>query len=139
MVDVNDAMDRLHWHAAAIDRVVDGDTVDARVDEDFHHYALLRFRLMGYNAPELHGFEKPLGEKARDRLIDLVMFRTVCLRTYKGDSFGRWLCDMFLEDGTNVVDQLIREGYGVPWDGRGQRPSFDPLRPFPAPNPGWST
>ncbi len=49
----------------------------------------------------------------------------------RGDAFGRWLADVYL-DGWNLVEQLIDEGWGVAWDGKGRRPAFDPAAPYPS-------
>ena len=118
-------------YEATVVRVVDGDTVDLNVDVGFRHYTVQRFRLNGYNAPELVGVEKPLGVQARARLIELLPAGLVVrVWTHKGDSFGRWLCDVALAR-TDIVPLLIAEGYGVRWDGRGARPVFSPLAPYP--------
>lgn len=113
-------------------RVVDGDTLDIRVDVGFRMTTVQRFRLMNYNAPELRGVEGPLGLQAQERLYQLCKPGTVvAVRTYKGDAFGRWLCDVQLNSGPDVVRLLIEGGYGVFWDGRGARPRFDPLGVYP--------
>lgn len=97
-----------------------------------------RFRLMGYNAPEVHGLEAPLGRRAHERLAELlpVGSRVVAV-TYKGDAFGRWLADVdFNKDAgppVDLVEQLLAEGWGVRWDGRGERPAFDHNARYPRP------
>ena len=119
-------------------RVVDGDTLDIKVDVGFRMTTVQRFRLYGYNAPESSGLEGPLGRQAADRLARLCPVGTrVALRTYKGDAFGRWLCDLYVTDPDirdlvhDAVTLLVREGWGVRWDGRGRRPVFDPASAYP--------
>lgn len=86
-----------------------------------------RFRLAGFNAPEMKGPEAPLGAFARARLEELLPAGTrVSLETFKGDAFGRWLATVRVAGVGDVVDLLVGEGYGVRWDGRGDRPRFDP-------------
>lgn len=92
----------------------------------------LRFRLAGYNAPELSGVERPLGLFAAARLAELLPVGTpVTVETFKGDSFGRWLAAVRTAKLGDVVDALVGEGFGVRWDGRGDRPRFDPSKPYP--------
>lgn len=105
-----------------------------------------RFRLLGYNAPEVHGVERPLGQRAADRLRELLPVGTrVQVRTFKGDAFGRWLAQVRLPSAVlsragvltdDLVPLLIADGWGVAWDGKGDRPAFDPALPYPRPAAG---
>ncbi len=112
-------------------RVVDGDTLDFEVDMAFHMKSLQRFRLRGYNSPEVRGQERPMGIAARQRLIDLFdsdLVEDYRLTTYKADSFGRYLCDVKLlirdneatRNWYDLVTYLRQEGWGVYW-GPGQK------------------
>jgi endonuclease YncB( thermonuclease family) len=123
----------MHVYRATITGITDGDTFDAEVDVGFYHWTRQRFRLLGYNAPETRGDERPLGEKAKLQLNFTLMGRAVILRSHRGDAFGRWLADVALdtEPGQDLVERLIREGWGVRWDGKGERPRFDPALPYP--------
>lgn len=106
------------------------------VDVGFRHYTEQRFRLSGYNAPELRGPEKKLGKIAKEYLEDLCPPGTeVGIETFKADAFGRYLCDISTEDHWDLVTHLIEEGYGVAWDGKGKRPRFAPGKPYPNPLP----
>lgn len=132
---------------ARLVRVVDGDTLDLEIDVGFRLKTTQRVRLMGYNAPELRGPERPLGNLAAHHLKDLLepyddvsgtVTKQIRIRTYKGDSFGRWLCDVevAIHDGQrgcviDVVKELISGGWGVAWDGSGTRPKFDPKGRYP--------
>lgn len=92
-----------------------------------------RFRLMGYNAPESRGPERPLGVVATaDLRARLPVGTRVVARTHKGDAFGRWLADLDV-DGVDLVGELVRLGFGVPWDGKGGRPAFGDGQPYPSP------
>jgi micrococcal nuclease len=75
-------------------RVVDGDTVDLRIDLGFYMTAALRFRLLGVDTPERHeagwkectAYTKAwLEENAGN----------IRAETYKADSFGRWLAYLY--------------------------------------------
>lgn len=121
----------MSWtYSATVVRVVDGDTIECDVDVGFHMRTRQRFRLMGYNAPEMRGAERSMGVIAQRDLDDMLFGVDVELRTHKGDAFGRWLCDVHV-DGVDLVESLITAGYGVAWDGRGKRPAFDPDTPYP--------
>lgn len=120
----------MYSYQAKITRIIDGDSFEAEVDLGFYATMRLRFRLMGYNAPEIRGREQPMGQVAM-QAITSKLTESVLIVTHKGDSFGRWLADVILGDGSNLAISLISEGYGVPWDGRGKRPEFDPTVPYP--------
>ena len=120
-----------YTYAAVVTRVVDGDTIDCSVDLGFNMMASLRFRLHAYDAPEVTGVERVHGGIARDYLSGFLRGENVTLTTHKGDSFGRWLASVELADGRDLVLHLLGAGYGVAWDGRGLRPSFDPTSTYP--------
>jgi micrococcal nuclease len=129
-----------YTYKAKLVRVVDGDTLDLEVDLGFRMTTRQRFRLMGYNAPETRGPEKILGAAASARLAEVLgLSEGILITTHKGDAFGRWLCDMKVLVRLNetsrswydVVPNLIKEGWGVAWDGRGRRPAFLPEDPYP--------
>lgn len=118
-------------YRATVVSVTDGDSLVLDVDLGFYATMRLRFRLMGYNAPETRGPERELGQAAADALAIMLPRGTqveVC--THKGDSFGRWLADVAW-DGVDLVEALISAGWGVPWDGKGKRPAFDPAATYP--------
>ena len=83
------------------DKIVDGDTFTfrhAHLDVDISGTC----RMTGYNAPEVRGKEKPLGLEASTRLAKLLTRSQVKITAEKRDRYGRWLCDVWLEDGTHV-------------------------------------
>lgn len=91
-----------------------------------------RFRLLGYNAPETHGIERSMGLIASGAAQAYLPIETrVQVETFKGDAFGRWLARVRLPDGRDLVGALLERGFGVAWDGKGDRPRFDPTRPYP--------
>lgn len=122
----------MYSYRAHVDRIIDGDTFEAVVDVGFYHSCRQRFRLMGYNAPETRGPEREMGKLASEVLALGILGLDVTLHTHKGDAFGRWLADVTLpNDGGDLVDWLVKRGYGVRWDGKGERPAFDPDLPYP--------
>jgi micrococcal nuclease len=104
-------------------RVVDGDTVDLYVDCGFYQYAKLRFRLIGIDTPELNS--KDQGERlkaleAKQFTVDMLKPAPVSdnwsllVKTYKSDSFGRWLCDIYA-DGVQLNAELLSKSLAVPF------------------------
>jgi endonuclease YncB( thermonuclease family) len=94
---------------ARVAEVLDGDTV--RLVDGRH------LRLIGINAPELghDGWpDEPFATAARDRLNSLVLGREIRLvfEEQEHDHYGRSLAHVELTDGTQVEEDLLREGLG---------------------------
>ncbi len=65
----------MYKYKAKLDRVVDGDTVDALVDLGFNTWKKVRIRMHEINAPESRTRdleEKARGLAAKERLIELM-------------------------------------------------------------------
>jgi len=116
----NRGRDCLMWeYQAEILRVVDGDTVDARVDLGFKVHYNVRVRLHGLNAPESRTRdkeEKIRGLAAKERLEQLVGGKTVVLKSHGVGKFGRCLGELKV-GSTNVNATLIEEGHAVEYFG----------------------
>lgn len=105
------------YRAKVID-VYDGDTFRANVDLGFDVWMnAISFRMYGINAPEMRGLSKAAGTVTRDRLRELIMGKTVTIKTHKDkqEKYGRWLADVFLESGTYVNDMLVTEQLAMPF------------------------
>jgi endonuclease YncB( thermonuclease family) len=95
-----------------IDYVIDGDTV---ILKDKRH-----IRLIGINTPELGHNKKPSedGAKiARDSLIQIISSHPSINLLYgqeRRDRHGRTLAHLYLEDGTNVQAEILRQGLAMP-------------------------
>jgi endonuclease YncB( thermonuclease family) len=100
-------------------RVVDGDTLDLMIDTGLHSRRLERGRLLGVNAPELHGPTQAAGLAATLWVTDWLEHATgawpLLVRTIKDpDHFGRYLVDVWrLEDGANLGEALLASGHAV--------------------------
>ena len=108
----------MYEYTATLDRVIDGDTVVLNVDLGFHMKANLTFRLLGINAPEMHGVTHDKGQAAKDFLIDLLKGVTkLNISTHDQDKYGRWLADIsFVDvagDVVNVNQRILKEGHAV--------------------------
>ena len=116
-------------YKAKLDRVVDGDTVDALIDVGFDIWFKKRIRFKGVDTWESRTRnleEKALGLKAKARTKELLekvssksgYFR---IKSYGLGKYGRVLADIFImdKDGKqwNVNKTLISEGHAYVYDG----------------------
>ncbi len=116
-------------YRAKLDRVVDGDTVDALIDVGFNIWFKKRIRFKGLDTWESRTRnleEKALGLKAKARTKELLekvssksgYFR---IKSYGLGKYGRVLADVFImdKDGKqwNVNETLISEGHAYIYDG----------------------
>ena len=116
-------------YKAKLDRVVDGDTVDALIDVGFDIWFKKRIRFKGLDTWESRTRnleEKALGLKAKARTKELLekvssksgYFR---IKSYGLGKYGRVLADVFImdKDGKqwNVNKTLITEGHAYVYDG----------------------
>ena len=72
--------ERMYYYKIELLRVVDGDTVDVRIDLGFNVWHKCRVRLMGINAPESRTRdkeEKKRGLAAKQWLIDRLEYKEV--------------------------------------------------------------
>lgn len=112
-------------YAAEVVRVIDGDTVEARVRVWLGQEITTRVRLAGVDAPELRrpacAGERAEAEAAREALAGLVERRPVLLSHIRPDKyFGRVVARMATAAG-DVSDRLIADGHGQTYSGRGRR------------------
>tara|TARA_B100000029_G_scaffold468142_1_gene504887 strand:- start:45 stop:431 length:387 start_codon:yes stop_codon:yes gene_type:complete len=105
-------------------RVVDGDTIDARIDLGFKVHINVRVRVYGINTPEVRTRdleEKARGKAASNRMKELLKLADdVSVKSLGVDKFGRCLGIVMVEGGGrkySVAEQLIKEGHGVEYFG----------------------
>jgi micrococcal nuclease len=116
-------------YRAKLDRVVDGDTIDAMIDVGFNIWVKKRIRYKGIDTWESRtrdAAEKKLGLQAKDRNKELLetvsskpgYFR---LKSYGVGKYGRVLGELFIMDkeGTKICinDTLITEGHAYVYEG----------------------
>ena len=116
-------------YRAKLDRVVDGDTVDALIDVGFDIWFKKRIRFKGVDTWESRTRnleEKALGLKAKARTKELLekissksgYFR---LKSYGLGKYGRVLGEIFIIDDKgkqwNINETLIKEGHAYVYDG----------------------
>ena len=102
-------------YKAVVDRVVDGDTVDATIDVGFSIAMKQRFRIDDFDAPESwrprNEAEKVHGEAAKERARELLEGKEVIFTTSKAiGMYGRYGASITFIDGTLFRDIMISEG-----------------------------
>jgi micrococcal nuclease len=116
-------------YKAKLERVVDGDTVDALIDLGFDTWVKKRIRYKGIDTWESRTKdldEKKLGLAAKDRNKELLesvsskpgYFR---LRSHGVGKYGRVLGELFIKDiegiEYNINQTLINEGHAYEYEG----------------------
>ena len=110
----------MYKYNAKLDRVVDGDTVDALVDLGFNTWKKVRIRMMGMNAPESRTRdleEKKLGLAAKARLVEMLGNGEFTLQSHGVGKYGRSLGEIFKENEVSINRQLINEGHATEYFG----------------------
>ena len=119
----------MYTYKIKLDRVVDGDTIDADIDLGFDIKVKKRIRFMGINAPESRTKdleEKAKGLAAKDRVKQLLEgCENITLKSHGIGKFGRCLGEIFLDmvDGSEKLtleslnELLIKEGHATEYHG----------------------
>ena len=123
-------------YRAKLERVVDGDTVDALIDLGFDTWVKKRIRYKGIDTWESRTKdldEKKLGLAAKDRNKELLesisskpgYFR---LKSHGVGKYGRVLGELFIKDNEgieyNINQTLIDEGHAYEYEG-GKKKVFE--------------
>lgn len=98
-----------YWYNAHCTKAIDGDTVEVVIDVGFHLTTTQRVRLVDVDTPEDRA-----GLPAKAYTQARLAGRDVLIRTFKSDSFGRWLARVIV-DGVDFNQELLDKGYGVPF------------------------
>tara|TARA_Y100000310_G_C20402107_1_gene677915 strand:+ start:73 stop:441 length:369 start_codon:yes stop_codon:yes gene_type:complete len=110
-------------------RVVDGDTIDAKIDLGFDIWVKKRVRFLGVNTPECRTKdleEKAKGLAAKDRVKALLEgCKNIQLQSHGVGKYGRCLGELFIDivDGQekltleSVNKLLIIEGHALEYHG----------------------
>jgi micrococcal nuclease len=117
----------MYIYKAKLDRVVDGDTLDAIIDLGFDITVHKRIRLAGINTPESRTRdleEKKRGLAAKEALLTLLtktnQHNYFVVESEKVGKFGRVLGRLHIEvDDVEccINDQLIKDGHAVEYHG----------------------
>ena len=113
----------MYTYKAILDRVVDGDTVDALIDLGFDTHVKKRIRLYGMDAWESRTRdkeEKVKGLAAKARLIQILdeNENKFILVSHGVGKFGRCLGELFLTSNSDSINnQLVLEGHAKKYFG----------------------
>ena len=105
---------KLYTYNAKLDRVVDGDTLDAMIDLGFDTWVHKRIRLLGIDAPETRTRdleEKAAGFRTKERLSELLEDSEglFVVESQGVGKYGRCLGVIWIGD-SNINDLLLQEG-----------------------------
>lgn len=110
-------------YRASVIRVVDGDTVDIKVDLGFDILTNMRVRVLGIDTPEINAADPALRERAhaaKARVEGLLPPGTAVEITTEKDrreKYGRYLASIKLPDAADLAALLLQEGFAVAYDG----------------------
>ena len=119
----------MNTYKIKLDRVVDGETIDAYIDLGFNVSIKKRIRFMGINTPESRTRdleEKARGLAAKDRVKNLLEgANLIQLKSHGIGKYGRCLGELHIDvvDGQekitleSVNELLIKEGHAVEYNG----------------------
>ena len=119
----------MYTYKIKLDRVIDGDTIDAIIDLGFDVSIKKRIRFIGINTPESRTRdleEKARGLAAKDRLKDILEGASLIqLCSHGVGKYGRCLGELHLDvvDGQEKLtleslnELLIKEGHAVEYYG----------------------
>jgi micrococcal nuclease len=114
----------LFVYKAELVRIVDGDTIDLRVDLGFRTYKRVRVRLQEVDTPEIYGVKK--GSEEYKRGIEAKSFVADWFKEYQDSSgcvnfdsqredtgkYGRWIGDIISrEDETSLVESIKKQDF----------------------------
>lgn len=83
-------------------RVHDGDTISVS-----HNQRLVRVRVVSIDSPEMG---QPYGRAAKRFMNDLCYNKNVRLVPLEKDRFGRLVAKVYLEDGRDVGQEMVKNG-----------------------------
>ena len=123
------------YRVSAVEKIVDGDTIDVAIDLGFDVCTKQRVRLLGIDTPESRTSDK---EEKKFGLLSKQKLKEWCLKAVASDKddieielrcpeadsrgkFGRVLAEVWVSEGgqwTNVNKWMCDEGYAVPYTGQ---------------------
>tara|TARA_R110002020_G_scaffold285453_1_gene500980 strand:- start:111 stop:446 length:336 start_codon:yes stop_codon:yes gene_type:complete len=110
----------MYQYNAVCERVIDGDTIDARIDLGFNVWTFVRIRLYEIDAPEAR--TRDLEEKARGLRSKEYLKTTLdssggkfILKSHGVGKYGRCLGTIYIH-GENINQRMIVEGYAKEYD-----------------------
>ncbi len=112
------ASEVLYRYQAKVLRVVDGDTIDCRVELGFRVQQEIRFRLAEIDAPEIRGKKAAAAGVVSMEWLEnrLSPFEFIYVVSEKTGKYGRWLAHIYTTpDGPSVNREMIEKGLAKPY------------------------
>ena len=114
----------MYTYSAKLNRIIDGDTLDIKIDLGLRVSVDIRTRLFGINCPEIFGVvhntpEYLKGLQAKDYVTQWFASLgtdSFVVQTYKDkqEKYGRWLIKVTSLDGVKVLNEdLLTSGNAV--------------------------
>lgn len=100
---ISDILEHLYVFKAEVLRVIDGDTLEAKIDLGFNTYAIKKIRLLSVDTPEK---KQENYEEAKEFTAQRVEGKEVYIQTYKTEAFGRYLGNVFYIDSNEEIKLL---------------------------------
>lgn len=94
-------------------KVVDGDTIRAKINLGFRLTFEDNFRLAGIDTPELRAKDPEVKSKAyaaKEYLKERLLDKAIVIHTRKAGKYGRYLATVYCE-GKNINIEMVDEGY----------------------------
>lgn len=104
----------MYQYKAFVENVVDGDTVDLKIDLGFDIWHNIRVRLIGIDTPE-KWFD--YGKVVKSYVTEKLQGKDVTIQTEKADKYGRYLVEVFTSDiegsfNQHLIDVGMAKSYG---------------------------
>lgn len=99
-----------HSYACELRRVVDGDTIDLDIDVGFYMRGMIRIRLLGVDAPEVRGPERPIGQIVTQKVVEwFATGKRFTVQTTKTGKYGRWLGVIWSDNHRVSLNESVQQ------------------------------
>lgn len=109
--------DKYLFRNVTLVRVVDGDTILMVARLGFNITREVDVRMLGINAPELHGATNQEGAASKAYLVSLLAAGTqLTVQTYATEKYGRYLAQVWVmvnDVWVNINQRMIEDGYAA--------------------------
>ncbi len=110
-----------YTYKAKVVKIIDGDTMDVKIDVGFNTHIFKRIRLLGVDTWELRGSEKEKGQVAKEYVEQIMRIceGEVFIQTEMDaeGKYGRllaWVWSRRVGDYVCLNEDLLEKGHGVP-------------------------
>jgi micrococcal nuclease len=118
VTDVRKPQEHYTYEAEMV-RVLDGDTIEAKIDCGFHvSISNVTLRLARIDAPEKTGVERMDGIKSHNFLYKMLEGKRLRVQTDKTGKYGRYIAEIWVVDESvvvNVNDRMLSAGHASPY------------------------